>query len=178
MKILKEAKEKLPVSFLTDFISRGWDDVGYLKETIAAIKEVYSGTKEIEDLLQALIDAYLVCIGQMEAHLHDNKYIEFPEDSKLNEDVNINIAPEELKIEKVKISSDSGEKVDIVPPEAEKPAEDEKPTTAKAEAEEPKEVKKELPDTDFEFFVDFDDPADVKAAPLTDEEIEAMQKRM
>ena len=35
MKILKEAKEKLPVSFLTDFVSRSWDDVGYLKETIA-----------------------------------------------------------------------------------------------------------------------------------------------
>ena len=31
---LTESKEKLPISFLTDFVSRGWDDVGYLKETI------------------------------------------------------------------------------------------------------------------------------------------------
>ena len=170
MKILKEAKEKLPVSFLTDFISRGWDDVGYLKETIAAIKEVYSGTKEIEDLLQALIDAYLVCIGQMEAHLHDNKYIEFPEESKLNEDININITPEE-----VKISDNSGEEVGIIPLEPEKPVEDEKPTEVQAE-EEPEEVKKELPDTEFDFFVDFDEPAQVVGAPMTDEEIEKLQK--
>ena len=170
MKILKEAKEKLPVSFLTDFISRGWDDVGYLKETIAAIKEVYSGTKEIEDLLQSLIDAYLVCIGQMEAHLHDNKYIEFPEESKLNEDININITPEE-----VKISDNSGEEVGIIPLEPEKPVEDEKPTEVQAE-EEPEEVKKELPDTEFDFFVDFDEPAQVVGAPMTDEEIEKLQK--
>lgn len=173
MKILKEAKEKLPVSFLTDFISRGWDDVGYLKETIAAIKEVYSGTKEIEDLLQALIDAYLVCIGQMEAHLHDNKYIEFPEESKLNEDVNISITPEE-----VKISDNSGEEVGVIPIEPEKPVENEEPTEVQAEIEEPKEVKKELPDTEFDFFVDFDEPTQVVGAPMTDEEIEKLQKGM
>ena len=171
MKILKEAKEKLPVSFLTDFISRGWDDVGYLKETIAAIKEVYSGTKEIEDLLQALIDAYLICIGQMEAHLHDNKYIEFPEEAKLNEDVNVAITPEE-----VKFTDNSGEVVAKIPTGVK--AEEEKPTEIQAEIKEPEETKKELPDTEFEFFVDFDEPAEVKAAPLTDEEIEAMQKGM
>ena len=43
---LKEAKEKLPISFLTDFVSRGWDDVGYLKETIKSISESFSGTKK------------------------------------------------------------------------------------------------------------------------------------
>lgn len=43
------AKEKLPVSFLTDFISRGWDDVGYLKETIKSIGENFSGTKKVEE---------------------------------------------------------------------------------------------------------------------------------
>lgn len=168
MKILKEAKEKLPVSFLTDFISRGWDDVGYLKETIAAIKEVYSGTKEIEELLQALIDAYLVCIGQMEAHLHDNKYIEFPEESKLNEDINIQITPEE-----VKIADNSGEVVAEIPTEA--PVEEVKPIEVQAE-EEPVEIKKELPDTEFDFFVDFDEPADIVSAPMSDEEIEKLQK--
>ena len=172
MKILKEAKEKLPVSFLTDFVSRSWDDVGYLKETIAAIKDVYSGTEEIEELLNSLIDAYLVCIGQLEAHLHDNKYIEFPEESKLNEDININITPEE-----VKISDNSGEEVGIIPLEPEKPAE-EKPTEAQAEIKEPEEAKKELPDTEFDFFVDFDEPAPVIGSPMTDEEIEKLQKGM
>ena len=52
------AKEKLPVSFLTDFISRGWDDVGYLKETIKSIGENFSGTKKVEELLNNLLDAY------------------------------------------------------------------------------------------------------------------------
>lgn len=173
MKILKEAKEKLPVSFLTDFVSRSWDDVGYLKETIAAIKDVYSGTEEIEELLNSLIDAYLVCIGQLEAHLHDNKYIEFPEESKLNEDININITPEE-----VKISDNSGEEVGIIPLEPEKPVENEKPIEAQAEIKEPEEAKKELPDTEFDFFVDFDEPAPVVGSPMTDEEIEKLQKGM
>ena len=89
---LKEAKEKLPISFLTDFISRGWDDVGYLKETIKSISENFSGTKEIEGLLQDLIDAYLVCIGQLELHLGEKNYLDIPEEAKkLEEDLAITI---------------------------------------------------------------------------------------
>ena len=42
MKILKENKEKLPISFLTDFISKSWEEVGYLKADIEAIKQVQS----------------------------------------------------------------------------------------------------------------------------------------
>ena len=71
MNILKESKETLPIAFLTDFISKGWEEVGYLKADIEAIREAYKGTKPIEDLIQDLIDAYLVCIGQLEAHIHD-----------------------------------------------------------------------------------------------------------
>jgi hypothetical protein len=81
--VLNEAKEKLPVSFLTDFISKGWEEVGYLKADIEAIKEAYSGTGKIEELIQGLIDAYLVCIGQMELHLNDKNYLDYPEDSGL-----------------------------------------------------------------------------------------------
>ena len=166
MKILKEAKEKLPVSFLTDFISRGWDDVGYLQETIKSISENFSGTKKVEELLQALLDAYLVCIGQLQMHLEDKDYLEIPEEAKkLTEDVNITVTPEE-----VKIADASGEEVAIIPTEEPKEA---------APEEAPIEVpieKKELPDTTFDFFVDFDDPAPTKEAPLSDEEIEKMQK--
>jgi hypothetical protein len=39
MKILKESKETLPIAFLTDFISKGWEEVGYLKADIEAIKD-------------------------------------------------------------------------------------------------------------------------------------------
>lgn len=84
MKIIKENKENLPISFLTDFISKGWEEVGYLKADIEAIREIYKGTKNIEELIQNLIDAYLVCIGQLEAHISDKNYIEYPEESGLS----------------------------------------------------------------------------------------------
>ena len=171
MKILKEAKEKLPVSFLTDFISRGWDDVGYLKETIKSINENFSGTKKVEDLLQALLDAYLVCIGQLEMHLEDKDYLEMPEEAKkLTENVDIHIEGNE-----VTIADNSGEDVAIIPID---PAKEDQPEVVEVEAsmETPIE-KKELPDTDFDFFVDFDEPAPTKEAPLSDEEIEKLQQR-
>lgn len=110
---LTESKEKLPISFLTDFVSRGWDDVGYLKETIKSISESFSGTKKVEKLLQALVDAYLVCIGQLEAHLQAKDYLDTDIDNKLTEDVDIHIDGDE-----VSITDDSGEKVATVPVES------------------------------------------------------------
>lgn len=110
---LNESKEKLPISFLTDFVSRGWDDVGYLKETIKSISESFSGTKKVEDLLQALVDAYLVCIGQLEAHLQAKDYLDTDLDNKLTEDVDIHIDGNE-----VSITDDSGEEVATVPVES------------------------------------------------------------
>ena len=76
---LKESKEQLPISFLTDFVSRGWDQVGQLKETINSIKETFGGTKKVEEILQPLVDAYLVCIGQLELHMQNKDYIEMPD---------------------------------------------------------------------------------------------------
>ena len=110
---LTESKEKLPISFLTDFVSRGWDDVGYLKETIKSISESFSGTKKVEELLQALVDAYLVCIGQLEAHLQAKDYLDTDLDNKLTEDVDIHIDGNE-----VNITDDSGEVVATVPVES------------------------------------------------------------
>ena len=110
---LTESKEKLPISFLTDFVSRGWDDVGYLKETIKSISESFSGTKKVEELLQALVDAYLVCIGQLEAHLQAKDYLDTDIDNKLTEDVDIHIDSDE-----VSITDDSGEEVATVPVES------------------------------------------------------------
>ena len=107
---LTESKEKLPISFLTDFVSRGWDDVGYLKETIKSISESFSGTKKVEELLQALVDAYLVCIGQLEAHLQAKDYLDTDLDNKLTEDVDIHIDGNE-----VNITDDSGEVVAVIP---------------------------------------------------------------
>ena len=193
---LTESKEKLPISFLTDFVSRGWDDVGYLKETIKSISESFSGTKKVEELLQALVDAYLVCIGQLEAHLQAKDYLDTDLDSKLTEDVDIHIDGDE-----VSITDDSGEKVATVPVESaaeEKPAECEGPecdippaeveipavvepaeepiaadngefnTPFEFDAQEADGVRKfEKPEV-ADFFVDFDDPV---GEPITEKEL-------
>ena len=193
---LTESKEKLPISFLTDFVSRGWDDVGYLKETIKSISESFSGTKKVEELLQALVDAYLVCIGQLEAHLQAKDYLDADIDNKLTEDVDIHIDGDE-----VSITDDSGEKVATVPVESATeeipakcedpecdvpPAEVEIPTVVEPE-EEPIAADDGEFNTPFEFdapeaegarkfekpevadfFVDFDEPI---GEPITEKEL-------
>ena len=193
---LNESKEKLPISFLTDFVSRGWDDVGYLKETIKSISESFSGTKKVEELLQALVDAYLVCIGQLEAHLQAKDYLDTDLDNKLTEDVDIHIDGDE-----VSITDDNGEKGATVPVESaaeEKPAECESSEcdVPPAEVEIPAVVEPaeepiaadngefntpfefDAPEADgvrkFEkpevadFFVDFDDPV---GEPITEKDL-------
>ena len=193
---LTESKEKLPISFLTDFVSRGWDDVGYLKETIKSISESFSGTKKVEELLQALVDAYLVCIGQLEAHLQAKDYLDTDIGNKLTEDVDIHIDGDE-----VSITDDNGEKVATVPVEsaAEEtpdecegpecdvpPAEVEIPAVVEP-AEEPIAADNGEFNTPFEFdapeadgvrkfekpevadfFVDFDDPV---GEPITEKDL-------
>lgn len=76
--MLKEQKEKMPLSVVTSFISRGWDEVGSLSEMIKTIKASFTQTGQIEDYLQNIVDAYLVCIGQMETFLHDKNYVDIP----------------------------------------------------------------------------------------------------
>ena len=193
---LTESKEKLPISFLTDFVSRGWDDVGYLKETIKSISESFSGTKKVEELLQALVDAYLVCIGQLEAHLQAKDYLDTDIDNKLTEDVDIHIDSDE-----VSITDDSGEEVATVPVESaaeETPVECEGPecdvppaeveipaviepadepiaadsgefnTPFEFDAQEADGVRKfEKPEV-ADFFVDFDDPV---GEPITEKDL-------
>ena len=188
---LTESKEKLPISFLTDFVSRGWDDVGYLKETIKSISESFSGTKKVEELLQALVDAYLVCIGQLEAHLQAKDYLDTDIDNKLTEDVDIHIEGNE-----VHIADNSGEEVAIIPvePAAEEtpaeevvpPVEVEMPTVVEP-TEEPIAADDGEFNTPFEFdapeadgvrkfekpevadfFVDFDEPV---GEPITEKEL-------
>ena len=193
---LKESKEKLPISFLTDFVSRSWDDVGYLKETIASIKESFSGTKKVEGLLQALVDAYLVCIGQLEAHLQAKDYLDTDIDNKLTEDVDIHIDGDEIHI-----ADDSGKEVATIPVES---AAEETPVKCEGPDCEVPPVEVEMPvvtepaedqvtaddgefNTPFEFgapeaegarkfekpevadfFVDFDDPI---GEPVTEKEL-------
>ena len=193
---LTESKEKLPISFLTDFVSRGWDDVGYLKETIKSISESFSGTKKVEELLQALVDAYLVCIGQLEAHLQAKDYLDTDIDNKLTEDIDIHIDSDE-----VSITDDRGEEVATVPvesaaeetpvecegPECDVPPADVEIPAVVEPAEEPIAADNGEFNTPFEFdapeadgvrkfekpevadfFVDFDDPV---GEPITEKDL-------
>ena len=164
MKILKESKENLPIAFLTDFISKGWEEVGYLKADIEAIREAYKGTKPIENLIQDLIDAYLVCIGQLESHLHDNKYLDYPEESglsgtKLEEELEIKVSTDKIEIK-------TEENTPVVVNE-----DDDLITIGVEEEITEKEVKPSKVDVEpFEYFVDFDEP-DMSQPRLTDKEL-------
>ena len=172
MKILKESKETLPIAFLTDFISKGWEEVGYLKADIEAIKEAYKGTKPIEGLIQDLIDAYLVCIGQLEAHLHDNKYLDYPEESglsgtKLEEELELKVSTDKIEIKTEKTTPvNVNEEEDIITiglgetaPEAEY-----EPSASVVTAQ------SEVAGEPFEYFVDFDEP-DLTQPKLTDADL-------
>ena len=82
MKILKEQQirqDELPITFITSFVSRGWEEVGMLKEQIKALKTEFKNVDKIEEILQGLIDAYLINIGQLELFLQENDYVEVPE---------------------------------------------------------------------------------------------------
>lgn len=156
---LNEAKEELPVSFLTSFVSDGWDKVGILKENIAAIKETFAGTKKVEELIQDLIDAYLVCIGQMEMYLENKNYIEYPDEEEIKESLKENLE-EDLVI--------NVDKVEVQLPKDAPEIEDNDDCMANVYAETPVESEQiEAPKADepFEYFVQFEDPEpDVEAA--------------
>ena len=175
MKILKESKESLPIAFLTDFISKGWEEVGYLKADIEAIKEAYKGTKPIEGLIQDLIDAYLVCIGQLEAHLHDNKYLDYPEESglsgtKLEEELELKVSADKIEIKTEKTTPvNVNEEDDIITIGLDETA----PEAEYEPSKEPLNTQPGATDTDgeaFEYFVDFDEP-DMTQPKLTDEDL-------
>ena len=172
MKILKESKETLPIAFLTDFISKGWEEVGYLKADIEAIREAYKGTKPIEGLIQDLIDAYLVCIGQLEAHLHDNKYLDYPEESglsgtKLEEELEIKVSTDKIEIKTEKNTPvEVNEEDDIITVGVEE-VEEEKFDDSKLAMSDKKVAEVSEP---FEYFVDFDEP-DMTQPKLTDKEL-------
>lgn len=94
MKILKESKENLPVAFITSFVSESWEKVGILKEQIEAIKREFKGTAKVESLIQDLVDAYLICIGQLEKHLSDKDYLDIPDVSDDKEEVKESLVEE------------------------------------------------------------------------------------
>lgn len=169
MRILKEEtdiskNEALPLSFLTDMVSKGWEEVGYLKEASAAIGTEYSNTDKVQSIMQDLIDAYLIFIGQMEAHLHQEDYIEEPEVEEDKEDNDT----EDTAADKEEPDIDDEEEPKVKEKEEEIP-------DAEIEADllavQDKQVERPVVmDSDFDFFVDFDEP-DMSQPRLTDDEL-------
>lgn len=159
MKIINESKkEKLPIDFITQFVSKGWDEVGMLKASKDAIKTTFKETAKVESIIQDLIDSYLVCIGQMELYLDKKDYLDIPEASELNEAVNDN---EDLKLQEDLELKNSGDfdvevkqednkvKIEIEPKEEEPETEEEEEETEDKEAAKPDA---------FEYFMDFAEP--------------------
>ena len=169
MRILKEdtviAKETLPVSFLTDMISKGWDEVGYLKEASSAIKETYKDTAKIEGLMQDLMDAYLVFIGQVESYLHTE------------EDIVADFEPVEEKDVDKELEADPEMDTIITEPKPSLPEANIdvepiiEPSLIEADPERPiEEPVARAKEEPFEFFVDFDEP-DMSERRITDDDL-------
>ena len=173
MRILREdnenTKETLPVSFVTDMMSKGWDEVGYLKEAAAAIKETYVDTAKVEELMQDLMDAYLVFIGQLELYLDKEADIatstEKPETKEADEEAE---ATDENDDDKNDKEDDKSEEPEVIPqpalPEAEFEVEPMKAPIMRSPVQAP------TMGDDLDFFVDFDEP-DMTQAPVTDAEL-------
>ena len=166
MKIINESKkEKLPIDFITQFVSKGWDEVGMLKASKDAIKTTFKETAKVEGIIQDLIDSYLVCIGQMELYLDKKDYLDIPEASELNEAANETANnDEDLKLQEDLELKNSGDFDVEVKQEDNKvkieiePKEEESETEAEEEEEEETEDKEVTKPDAFEYFVDFAEP--------------------
>lgn len=180
MRILKEdteiKSEELPVSFITDMISKGWDEVGYLKDAAAAITTDYTGTEKVEQLMQDLMDAYLVFIGQLEAYLHKEDYIDEPVEVATPAQAKIDEPTQQIEPP----LPESDHEIDSISEPAEEPELDKESdveifdddeffaeTKPKAEV---KPIDTAKADDTFDFFVDFDEP-DLSKPRITDDEL-------
>lgn len=99
--ILKEdiiGVEPLPSTMVTDFISRGWQTIGELKSMIEALKG-FSGTEKVIPLVQSLLDAHLVFVGQLEGQLPEQgepfiAKVEEPVIEQPSQEIPVEIPPE------------------------------------------------------------------------------------
>ena len=179
MKILKEdnepiIKETLPTSFLTDMMSKGWEEVGYLKEAGAAIKETYVNTAKVESLMQDLMDAYLVFIGQIELYLNEEKDIAATTglESETETDARAEIPTEEAT------ATEPDPKPELPEADIELHALEEPATQGTIASEGDfddfkianDEVVAKATEEPFDFFVDFDEP-DMSEPRLTDDDL-------
>lgn len=99
---INENKDNLPITYLTTLVSRGWEEVGMLREEIEAVKKEFKNTGAIEECVNNLIDAYLICIGTVEGILDNKKYVKFPEEASALKEAVEEIKPEMEAIDVIK----------------------------------------------------------------------------
>lgn len=173
MRILKEdtnIKEAIPVSFLTDMMSKGWEEVGYLKEASAAIKETYTDTAKVEDLMQDLMDAYLVFIGQIELYLNNEKDIAPETEAEVDEKAETKATLEEPTEENVPKPELPEAELEIKPMAEPTPGHIASEGDFEEFAISDTELSNKKLEEPFDFFVDFDDP-DMSEPKLTDDDL-------
>jgi hypothetical protein len=163
MKILKENKEKLPIEFITSFISQGWSEIGSLNTTIIDFKKNFSESSKLVKILEDLADSYLIAIGQCQLLL-EKKGFELPEEEEKTENLKEEINDKSL----LKYSKES-----LVPEiEAVDEIKVEKLNNMQESQKDTVESNSENIDDLTDFLCDFDDPVGPKP---TDEEIYSRQ---
>ena len=117
----------------------------------------------------------MVCIGQLEAHIHDNNYLEYPEESGLSgtaleEELELKISSDKVEIKTENTTPvDVNEEDDIITIGiGEDATEDKIKPPVRPESEDNKTAAE--PGEPFEYFVDFDEP-DLSQPKLTDEDL-------
>ncbi len=82
-------KDNITSSFLTSLISKNWDEISVLKDTIAMINNTeennFTDREEIIKVLEDLSDSYLLAIGKLEYILHSNDLIKTAAEAKTDD---------------------------------------------------------------------------------------------
>lgn len=164
MNILKENKEKLPIDFLTQFVSNGWNEVGNLKASIEAIKATFKDTTKVEGILNELVDAYLIAIGQAELYMQDKNYIDQPEEIKesLTESAELKEDTEQITEELPDIKTLEMDKEEDIP------VEEIQDTDLKPDLDIEESINFSDEAAKYEWFCDFDEPVGEK---ITDDDL-------
>lgn len=159
---INENKDNLPITYLTTLVSRGWEEVGMLREEIEAVKKEFKNTGAIEECVNNLIDAYLICIGTVEGILDNKKYVKFPEEASALKE-----AVEEIKPEM--------EAIDVIKNQVELQVEDDEVSLVNKGAEDADKLVLDVSDEEHEILEsEFEDNEDFEY--IADDEVEKNNK--
>ena len=133
-----------------------------LREEIEAVKKEFKNTSAIEECVNNLIDAYLICIGTVEGILDNKKYVKFPEEASALKE-----AVEEIKPEM--------EAIDVIKNQVELQVEDDKVALINKDAEDADKLVLDVSDEEREILEsEFEDNDDFEY--IADDEVEKNNK--